>query len=318
MFKLSANIIIKSDKTWQFKKVASVEIERNIDNITSTCTITLPKNTKWADETKIPVKRGDGVTVSLGYDDNLTEVFTGYIRKVAVGTPVKIECEDEMFTLKNTPAKKKTYATTDLAAMLKEQVPSGITVSVFKPHKFGQYIVNSDTVAQLLGSLNETGIRSYFIGKTLYCGILHDHTAQANAPKQVFKEGVNIIDVSSLEYNTKDEIRLRIKATGTDAKGKKISVEVGDKEGELRTYFAYKVTKEQLKQQATAKLEEWKVAGLSGDFTTFGYKPVRLLERIKAGTNVAPVAIYTVTGVKLSYSDSGYRQTITIGGSNNE
>jgi hypothetical protein len=97
MFTLGAKITIKSKKTWIFKKINSCEIERDIDNITCKCKLTLPKKIKWADEKAIPVKRGDQISVELGYDDNLEKVFSGYITKITTKTPVVIECEDEIY-----------------------------------------------------------------------------------------------------------------------------------------------------------------------------------------------------------------------------
>jgi hypothetical protein len=318
MFKLSANITIKSDtKTWTFKKVSAVEIERSIEKVTGTCTITLPKNTKWANETAIPVRRGNRVKVELGYDDKLETAFEGYIRKTGGKTPVVIECEDEMYVLKNTPCKKKSYPDADLKAMLQEQLPSNIKVDVFGEQKLGKYVVNSDNVAGLLGSLSEQKIICFFKDGVLQAGLLHK-AKEIGTLKQKFVEGINIIDASSLNYETADSIRLRIKASGTDRKGKKITVTVGDKDGELRSYFKYNTTKEQLKAEATERLETWKVSGLSGDFTTFGAKLTGLLDRIKLQTNEAPLAVYTVTANRISYSTGGYRQDITIAGKVNE
>lgn len=47
MFRLTAKIEIRSAKTWVFDKVASVEITRDIETLTDTCVLQLPKKVKW-------------------------------------------------------------------------------------------------------------------------------------------------------------------------------------------------------------------------------------------------------------------------------
>jgi hypothetical protein len=316
MFQLSSKVTIISEKTWSFSKITSCEIERDIEKVTATCTLVLPKKTKWHNETAIPVKRGDKITVELGYDGNLEPVFSGYIKRVSAKTPVEIMCEDEMFTLKQVACKKKTYAAANLKELLFDQLPEGMKFETFAEQSFGQFTVNSDTVAQLLGGLAEQGISSYFVGDTLYCGMIHNHESQITGMKQKFFSGENgnIIDDGDLVWNAADDINLRIKAEGTDAQGNRISVEVGDKEGELRSYFKYNTTLQELEAEATGKLTEWKVSGLSGSFTTFGAKTAGLLDRIKIETPEAPSAVYRVVKNGVSYGTDGYRQDISIGG----
>jgi hypothetical protein len=316
MLQLSAKIIIFSERTWTFKQINSCEIERDIEKITSTCTLTLPKRTKWEGETGIPVKRGDKISVSLGYDGELTEVFTGYIKKVNTTTPVELVCEDEMYVLKNTATKRKSYANADMKTLLTEQLPASIACEVYSKQTFGKYVVNTDTVSQMLGELSESGFSFFFKEGKLYAGMLFEHGNEITGAKQVFKEGEsgNIIDSSDLEWNNAEDMSLLVKASGTNAKGEKISVEVGDKEGEVRSYFKYKTTKAELESEAKKKLTEWKVSGLSGSFTTFGAKPVWLLERIKIKLMEHPSGTYRVTKNVITYGDGGYRQNISIGG----
>ena len=121
MLKLSAKIEIKGTKKWTFEKITACEIVRDMDALTTTCTLTLPKKTQWQDETSNPLKRGDEVSVWLGYDDDLQLVFKGYILQKGFKAPLVIKCEDEMFQLKQTEAKKKTYKSVTLETLLKDQ-----------------------------------------------------------------------------------------------------------------------------------------------------------------------------------------------------
>ena len=185
MYRLSAKIEITGAKTWQIDKVTEVEITLDTEQLTDVCKITLPKRTKWDGSTEIPVRRGDGVKVWLGYDDTLQP-------------PVVLTCEDEMFKLKQTPTKKKAYTSVTIETLLKEQdLP--YTIKVMGEQHLGQYRVTADTVAALLGHLRENGVRSFFRNEdgqpTLYCGVLFERT---DRPTQVFATGINIISDQTL------------------------------------------------------------------------------------------------------------------------
>lgn len=315
MLRLSAKVTIRSEKTWVFDKITSCEIDYDIENITQTCTLVLPNKLKWLSEQKIPIKRGDQILIEFGYDDNLERVFSGYIKTITEKTPIEILCEDKMYSLKKVAAKKKSYANATIEQILIDNIPSDISYKTFAKQTIGKYTVSCDTVAQLLGDLTESGIITFFKGDVLYCGMLHQHD-EIGGKKQVFKTGDNgnIIDDSDLVYTDKDDINLRIKATGTDSKGKKIKVEVGDKDGEVRSFFKYNTTKETLKAEAEKKLTEWKVGGLSGSFTTFGGDICGLLDIIRVYTSTGQKGDYKIIKNTINYSNAGYRQNIKIGG----
>jgi hypothetical protein len=56
-------ITIEGVNTWQFNGVASCEIIEDMDTLTDTCTIELPKKIKWEGATgeMLPIKRGDKI-----------------------------------------------------------------------------------------------------------------------------------------------------------------------------------------------------------------------------------------------------------------
>ena len=75
MFRLTAKIEIRSAKTWVFDKVASVEITRDIETLTDTCVLQLPKKVKWQGESTLPIKRGDEViTVAAGFPTTIAPI----------------------------------------------------------------------------------------------------------------------------------------------------------------------------------------------------------------------------------------------------
>ena len=313
MFRLSAKIEIQSDRTWSVECVTAGGIVRDTDKLTTEAKITLPKKLKWDGSEKIPVKRGDKVTISLGYDDNLQTAFSGFVRDVGFKTPVVITCEDDMFNLKQMPAKKMAYRSVTLEKLLKDQ---GISyrLNVMGEQSLGAYRVTADTVAALLGKLSQQGIRSFFRYEegepVLYCGVLFERD---NKPSQVFKTGFNIISDQNLKQQKAENMRLRVKAVSLMPDNKKIKVEAGDADGEQRTLHTYNKTESELKAWAQQEIKRLKRDGLSGSFTTFGHTLVDCLDAVGIIIDGTKMGVYQVKKNVIKYGDTGYRQEITIG-----
>lgn len=313
MFRLCAKIEIKGDRAWSFDFVNAVEITRDTEKLTTEAKIIMPKKVKWDKADKIPVKRGDSVKISLGYDDNLQTAFVGYVRDVGFKTPIVITCEDEMFKLKQMPTKKKAYRSVSLETLLKDQGISN-RLNIMGEQALGAYRVTADTVAALLGKLSEQGIRSFFRyengAPVLYCGVLFERDTR---PAQVFKTGLNIISDQSLQQQKGENMRLRVKAVSLMPDNKKIKVEVGDADGEHRTLHTYNKTESELKAWAEQEIKRLKRDGLTGSFTTFGHTLVDCLDAIGIVIDGVKSGVYQVKKNIVKYGDGGYRQEITLG-----
>lgn len=313
MYRLTAKIEITGSKSWRLDKVTEVEITRDTEKLTDECRLTLPKKIKWDGAAEIPVQRGDAVKVWLGYDDDLQLAFVGYVRDVGFKTPVVITCEDEMFRLKQTPTQKKAYKSVSIETLLKEQ---GISydIKVMGEQSLGQYRVTADTVAALLGHLHENGIRSFFRyeegAPVLYCGVLFERESR---PSQVFATGVNIISDQSLEQQKAENMRLHVKAVSLMPNNKKIRVEVGDADGERRTLHTYNKTESELRAWAEQEIKRLKRDGLTGSFTTFGYRLVDKLDAIGIKIDGEKKGVYQVKKNVIKYGTGGFRQEITLG-----
>lgn len=313
MYRLTAKITIDGGRRWQLEEVTAVEITRDTEKLTDECRITLPKKVKWDGEPDIPVRRGDMVSVSLGYNGELQAAFSGYVRDVGFKTPIVLVCEDEMFKLKQQPAQKKAYRNVDLETLLKDQ-GIGCEIRVFGEQRLGQYRVTADTVASLLGKLQQQGIRSFFRTEdgqpVLYCGVLFE---RETSPSQVFATGLNIIDDQSLEQQQADTMRLRVKAVSLMPDNKKVKVEVGDADGELRVLHTYNKTESELKAWAEQEVKRLKRDGLTGSFKTFGYRLVDKLDVIGMKIDGEKKGCYQVKKNVIKYDTGGFRQEITLG-----
>lgn len=314
MYRLQAKVIFNGEKEWVIEHISEVEIVRDMESLTDTCKIMLPKRMKWNNHDEIPLRQGDKVEVSLGYDDRLELAFVGYIRQVGFKPPILIECEDEMYRLKMMPTKKLAYRSVTIEQLLKDQGLS-YDIRVLGEQSLGQYRIKNDTIASLLGELKEQGIKAFFRyeeGKPiLYAGVLFEQ--DGISPTQVFSSGVNIIDDSSLKQEKAEVMRIKVKAISIMPNNKKIKLELGDKDGELRTIHTYNKEKAELKAWAEQEIKRLKRDGLSGSFTTFGYKLIDKMEVIGLKIEGKRQGLYLVKKNTIKYGSSGYRQEIELG-----
>lgn len=314
MLKLSARIEITGQKKWVFEKITACEIVRDSEALTTTCKLTLPRKVKWKGETSNPIKRGDKISVWLGYDDNLQLAFTGYVLRKGFKAPIVILCEDEMFMLKQTPCVKKSYKNVDIQTLLKDQgLPYDI--KVLGEQNIGQYRVNFENVSELLAHLKENNIRTFFRiedGKpVLYCGVLFDH---GNEMRQVFATGINIISDSSLDEQKAEDVKIKLKVVSLQSDNKKkIKVEVGDADGEKRTLHCYGKTEAEAKAWGEQELERLKRDGLTGSFQTFGHVLLDVLDVIGIKIDGERKGKYQVQKNTITFGSSGFRQDITLG-----
>ncbi len=317
MLRLTCKIEInqKSGKTWIFDKISSCEITRDSDTLTDTCILKLPRKVRWQTEEKNPLRRGDQISVYLGYDNQLQLAFKGYITTVGIKTPIVITCEDEMFTLKQKEAIPKTYSSVTIDQLLKDQ-ELGVPYKVFGEQSIGAYRITAKTVTELFGHLKDNGgIRTFFRMEdgeaVLYSGVLFPF---GSGYSQVFATGVNIIKDDQLDQQKAEDVRLKIKAISLLPDNKKVKVEIGDVDGEVRTIHAYNKTEKELKVWAEQEMERLKRDGLVGSFTTFGHRLIDKLENVAVKIEGERMGIYQVEKNVIKYDSGGFRQEITIGG----
>lgn len=319
MYRLTARVEIDSERKWIIDKITACEIERSTDDLTDTCKIMLPKRMLWDAKEGAPLRRGDKVRVSLGYDDALQLAFVGYIREVGFKTPVVIECEDEMYRLKQQATVKRAYRNASISQILSDQGLSNY--KVLGEQTLGAYRVNADTVASLLGALKEQGVRSFFRYESgqpvLYAGVIFER-GSSGKPEQVIRSGVNLISDASLKEQHGDTMRIKVKAisflpSSKRGQRKKIKLELGDSDGELRTLHTCGKNERELRAWAEQELRRIKRDGLTGSVTTFGGRLLDKLDTVGVVIDGERKGVYQVKKVTIKYGTDGFRQEVTLG-----
>ena len=294
------------------RKGNAVRIESSWEMLTSTATIILPRNVKDFDKLNVKTifKKGDPVTIYLGYDEVLIEEFSGFISEVSADIPVKIKCDDWMYLLKKHPV-NVSMRSTSVPELIKMIVPPGIEVDVADIN-IGTKRWPNTTAAKILEELQEAHIYSYFKGKKLIVGKIY--TDDDEEPV-VLNFAQNVVD-NNLQYKNKEDVIVKIFATSTLPKGRKLKVEYGDDFGQEQHLSYYNITVEaELLKLAKADYEKYKVEGFDGDVTIFGVPSVRHGMKAQVISDQYPdrKGLYFIKKVVKDYDDSPkYHQKIDL------
>lgn len=308
---------------WHFTYANRIEIKRDVEALTETCRITLPRRLRlrerdiFAGASRL-IKAGDPVTVKCGYGTAET-VFTGYVSRVEVDTPVVIECQDAMYLLKKTevqPRSWKSATVSDVVSYIAPQVGDTSLVDM----SLGTFRVTNKptapTAARVLEYICSTySLRAYFLRGALHVGLAYT-TDGARTYDYFFRprSWSDAIITSSLKYNEAEDVKVRVKAISIQRDNTRLEAEAGDPGGELRTVHFQNMTTEELKAAAEAAVDKLKVAGYTGSFTTFGEPVVQKADRVTLHSDDRPQGLYTVQAVTYTAGVGvGIRQEITIG-----
>jgi hypothetical protein len=336
-------------KPFELSFINEVEVNTSWDKFTKTAKVTFPRNINYEGKnifvgTDALFKRKDKIKIELGYSPKFRTVFEGYITKVGANLPVVIECEDEMFLLKNTkityPEKTGTITVSKTGRKLKKPIivsdpitlnelldfmlPDDVKYKIIvnKPSgvgytndvNLGKFTATKVSVTEILDTLKkEYGLYSYFVNGVLHVG-LPSNAADSNTEEFAFEE--TIINSEGLEYQQSDDLNIKIVAISMDANNTKKQIEVGDTDGSQRTYYTYAASDDDLKTFANLKLKEVKYTGYKGRIETFGEPFVKHGDIAKITSKKRPEqdGYYQIIGVNYSMSVmGGYRQTIDVG-----
>ncbi|MDR3226045.1 MAG: hypothetical protein LBT56_00035 [Prevotellaceae bacterium] len=327
MLILKCNILIigKDNKKIMFDYVSSVEITTSIKDLTDTAKITVPRKMRWREKPLTDfIERGNKITIQLGYENYKIEtVFTGYVKSFTNRTPITIECENEMYLLKQTKVQPRRYEKFDFKQFMSEYA-SDITVEL--PSKndlnFGEVIIKDEvSVAGVLEQLKKNNPFNAFFRESKMYAVLTQTTLNKEGEIKtiVFNAEKNIIDSKNIKYTLADDVNIRVKAISILANNKRLEAisPKGKNDGELRTFHCSKYkTQAELQKYADDMLNEVKIDKAEGSFTAFGIPYVRKADRVKIIDKInADInnKTFNIEAVKYSFGTSGYRQTITLG-----
>jgi len=308
--------IILGDKVFSF--VTDVTIESSWELFTDTAVILLPNKFEQDGETITAgvdnlFKRGDKVEIRLGYKPNKDLRFTGFISKILPDSPLRIECEDAMWLLKQETI-TKSFKSVSLDDLLKAIIPSTVPFKTnITDSQLGQFRITRASIAQVLEELKKTyGLVSFVRDGTLQVGLAYPFIP-ATVHEIRFQE--DIIS-SDLEFRREEDVKIKVKGISILPNNTKIEIEEGDPDGEQRTLTYFNLSETELKRIVKDELPKFKFTGYEGTFEMFGEPFIQHGDNVKLIDKKFPErdGTYVVDSVNTTESvTGGLRQSVGLG-----
>lgn len=313
----------------EFKKIkaAKVSWQMDVNSFTDTCTIELPRITylktikSTTEDKQAPnerkeylIKENDKVSVLLGYDGKNEKRFVGFVKRVNMAIPVKIECEGYSYLLYDVIF-NKTYANVTVKQLLADLCRNtAIVLSKEIPHIPLQNVrFKNATGIQVLEWLQkECKLAVYFSFNELYVGLLFGKK-QGTAK---FVLGWNTVKEDDLKKKFVDkQTRIVIQEKNEKGDVKKHKADVKKYSNEKTIKVKAGIPADLLKQIANRLQTKSNYQGYEGSITAF-------LEPLANKGMVADITdkqypersgLYFIEKISGEFGSSGGRQTITLG-----
>jgi len=321
MLRLSSKITIGEElkEPIIFDFVNEIEIDSSSENLTDTAKVIIPRKISFKGKAiaigaDALLKRGMSIKIELGYDDNLKVAFRGYISKVHIKVPLEIECEDEMWILKQNTLANKSYTSVSLATLLKYIMPKSVsyTTEGFTFENLGKIrISNNATTAMVLDMLRKTyQINSFFRDGKLFIGVAFQVTLQKD---KIFGFEKNIISESNLIWEDSEDVKIKVKGISIQSDNTKIEYYYPSKDtdGQQMQFSRPNLNLEDLEKHVKRFYDSFHYSGYKGTFETFGEPFVNHGDAIGFTGEKLPErneGKYLVRSVKRTFGQGGYRQ----------
>lgn len=294
----------------------SVKIHRSVDLLADTAEVRLPATVlnKMLDIESL-IRRGDQVRIVLGYDDVMTEEFSGFLQEISVnGGNITLNCEDALFLLRK-PVGDIELKNTTLKSLLEHIVrETGIGASVNCSYEFNyeKFVISRASGYDILKKVQEeTKANIYMKGS-----VLHVHPAYEELFGRVVYDFSQNVEKDNLTYKRADERKFEVEVEGMTKGGQSVKVLSGTTGGDRRSVKVYGVTDPVLlKKRGEEELKYMVFDGYEGDFTTW------LLPYCDAGYSAElrdkeyphKDGKYYVTAVTTEFSQNGGIRKVQLG-----
>ncbi len=306
---------------YKFEAINEVEITRNIDEISGSAVIKMPskffvKQNGALRYTEEAIAAGDPVKITIGYKDKLVkQEFVGFVDSIKTGNIIQINCTDGLRPLKRKDFKCNEQKTTLIKILKKIVEGTGIKLATKLPEvKLEKFTRKEGNAMQALQSLKEQTGLSIFLndeGK-LHCGLQQLFNIGEYA---AYDLNYNIVK-NDLQIRTKSDKKIKIVYTAKTKDNQKISVEAGDKDGELQEITQQMVLDvDTLKQMANNHLSKLQYDGYEGDLTSFliPYAAPAMGAKIIDDKRPHRNGVYLIKKVITTFGTNGARRKVSIG-----
>lgn len=320
MFSLDFDITIGR---YQLQALEKVNIETSQELLSDSCIITLPSMVAGrAIRVEDKIKKGDPVTVKLGYNGELKTEFKGYLKAIYPESPMRLECEDSAYLFRKV-VKSKILRNVSIKEIL-EYVLSEVNPQLSQPfglvsdlsnnsYKWDAFTIHNATGFEVLDKLRqESGLMIYVRDNKL-----HYHLAYTEITGQVIYDFAENIEVTSnLKYVSGQDLKTRVIVVGRTAKGTKVEGEAGESGGDVITLQRPTVSdKTTLENIAREELKKLSYDGFRGNidswlvpYCTTGHSCL-----IRDKEYPLREGRYYAVGTQVEFSQNGGFRSVAIG-----
>ena len=257
----------------------SVGITRDTENLTDSAVIKLPS---WVYNRYIKdvdtIKRDQTVSISLGYDGDLHQEFSGYIRSVERDpSGLVINCQDEIYKFNQTIMEDKPYdkpTVKDLLNVVIKAVQPDLKLNCKYDFAYDKFTIKNATALDVLKTIQDECHCMMYIKDGVF-NVTPPYITPESTKTVRYDTSKNVMaDGYSLKYKDKEDRKLKVTAKGKDKTGQELTAERGEGGGDTET-FDYKgiATQEMLDSIADNMYAAKSFSGYEGGFQAW-YLPL--------------------------------------------
>lgn len=296
--------------------VDSITIHKSVELLADTCEIVLPAaRLNKALEIEEQIKRGDEVSVSIGYKEvGIKEEFKGYLQRISTdGGSIKLFCEDDLFQfrkdLPNEELKKISLA--DLLSKVVKGIGKNYKVNCSYTWVYDKFVIRDATGYDVLKKVQEE------CGADIYLkdGVLHIHPPGEVVGKERFYDFAVNIEEAELSFKRAEDKKVKVVVKAIMPDGKVKEIEVGSTGGEKVEVKCHASDTASMKARGEAEVKRRTFDGYDGSITTWLIPECNPGDTasIHDGDYTYKDGTYFVRSVTTDFSEGGGKRKVELG-----
>nr|DAW61935.1 MAG TPA: tail protein [Caudoviricetes sp.]DAX16628.1 MAG TPA: tail protein [Caudoviricetes sp.] len=296
--------------------VDSITIHKSVELLADTCEIVLPAaRLNKALEIEEQIKRGDEVSVSIGYKEvGIKEEFKGYLQRISTdGGSIKLFCEDDLFQfrkdLPNEELKKISLA--DLLSKVVKGIGKNYKVDCSYTWVYDKFVIRDATGYDVLKKVQEE------CGADIYLkdGVLHIHPPGEVVGKERFYDFAVNIEEAELSFKRAEDKKVKVVVKAIMPDGKVKEIEVGSTGGEKVEVKCHASDTASMKARGEAEVKRRTFDGYDGSITTWLIPECNPGDTasIHDGDYTYKDGTYFVRSVTTEFSEGGGKRKVELG-----
>ncbi len=296
--------------------VDSITIHKSVELLADTCEIVLPAaRLNKALEIEEQIKRGDEVSVSIGYKEvGIKEEFKGYLQRISTdGGSIKLFCEDDLFQfrkdLPNEELKKISLA--DLLSKVVKGIGKNYKVNCSYTWVYDKFVIRDATGYDVLKKVQEE------CGADIYLkdGVLHIHPPGEVVGKERFYDFAVNIEEAELSFKRAEDKKVKVVVKAIMPDGKVKEIEVGSTGGEKVEVKCHASDTASMKARGEAEVKRRTFDGYDGSITTWLIPECNPGDTasIHDGDYTYKDGTYFVRSVTTEFSEGGGKRKVELG-----